>query len=153
MSCSRESAFVLSHHCRFLSFHQAWIPHPIFPVLPSLHSLTSSCSLTSFCSFSMVLSRCQRSFSISFFILLNCSFCSASSLSFSDNCFCSWVARLRLPCRGQGKGSVVIIPPGQAQEQAAERVSQPHHKAIRPVTSMIRDQSQALSETHGYCSF
>lgn len=87
-------------------------------------------SLTSFCSFSMVLSRCHRSFSISFFSLLNCSFCSVSSLSFSDNCFCSWVARLRFLCRRQGRDSAVTLLPGQPQERGAEGMLQPYHRAI-----------------------
>lgn len=108
---------------------QAGFPHP----LPRL-----SCSLTSFCSFSMVLSRCHLSFSISFFSLLNCSFCSASSLSFSDICFCSWVARLRFLCRWQGEDSAVTYLPGQPQEEVAEGISQPYRKAIRPTTSVIR---------------
>lgn len=94
--------------------------------------------LTSFCSFSMVLSRCHRSFSISFLSLLNCSFCSVSSLSFSDNCFCSWVARVRFLCRRQGEERAVTYPPGQPQGQVAEGILQPHHRAIRPATSVIR---------------
>ena len=73
----------------FVLRHTAGLLSPIGPLRGAgSHAL----SLTSFCSFSMVLSRCHRSFSISFFSLLNCSFCSVSSFSFSDNCFCSRVA-------------------------------------------------------------
>lgn len=90
----------------------------------------------------MVLSRCHRSFSISFFSLLNCSFCSASSLSLSDSCFCSWVARLRFLCRWQGEDSPVTYLPGQLQGRVANGVSQPHHKAVRPAASLIRIRVQ-----------
>lgn len=109
-----------------------WVTRPLPPPLPPLFL-----PLTSFCSFSMVLSRCHRSFSISPFSLLNCSFCLVSSFSFSDNCLCSWVAWLRFLCRWQGKDSAITYLPGQPQKQVAEGVSQPHHKAIRPATSVI----------------
>lgn len=96
-------------------------PSPMY-FLPSVYP-----PLASFCSFSMVLSRCHRSVSISFFSIRNCSFCSVSSRSASDSCICSWVVRLSFLCRWQGKDRALTNLPRQPQEQMAERQRHIHH--------------------------